>query len=208
MQTMSDYLEHYSELDVVPFLEAIEKQSQIFKSRGIDMLKSFISLPGLAVRWMFTEVDRTTFDIPLIDEQNKDVYRLVKDNIVGGPSIIMHRFHQKNHTKIRENLYGSEAKLCDQILGVDANALYLWCMMQEMPTGYMVRRSEENQFRPTLAQKFGRQAWTWLEYIAHETNLYIEHMFNKGEKKVGQHQLPVDGFCAETNTCHQYHGCF
>jgi len=207
MQTMKDYLTYYAELDVEPFIEALEKQTQIYAQKNIDMLKSAISLPGLAVCWMFTEVDRSAFDISLIDERNKDVYTLVKHNIVGGPSIVFHRYHEKDVTKLRFSEYGSEAKLCKQVLGVDANALYLWSMMQEMPTGYMIRRYEHNGFKPQLSQKYGRQAWTWLEYLSHTLDIYIEHMFNKGEVRIGQHAIPVDGFCRESNTVYQFHGC-
>ena len=61
METMADYLRYYSELDVIPFIEALNRQSKIYEEKGIDMLKAAISLPGLAVHWLFSEVDRTTF---------------------------------------------------------------------------------------------------------------------------------------------------
>jgi hypothetical protein len=32
-------------------------------------------------------------------------------------------------------------------VGYDANALYLWSILQEMPTGHFVRRKSENQFQ-------------------------------------------------------------
>lgn len=37
---------------------------------------------------------------------------------------------------------------------------------------------------------------------------YIEHQLNGRERKLGQHGLPVDGFCEETNTVYQFHGCY
>ena len=40
--------------------------------------------------------------------------------------------------------------------GYDANALYLWAIMQDMPTGWYTRRREENKFRPQQAQRMGR----------------------------------------------------
>jgi len=149
------------ELDVEPFIEALAKQTQIYAQKNIDMLKSAISLRGLAVSCMFIKVARSTFDILLIDERNKNVYSLVKQNIVGGPFIAFHRYYEKDVTKLRFSEYGSEAKLCKQVLGVDANALYLWSMMQEMSTGYMIHRYEHNGFKPQLSKKYGRQAWTW-----------------------------------------------
>ena len=49
-------------------------------------------------------------------------------------------------------------------MGYDANALYLWALMQDMPTGWYVRRREENQFRPQKAQPFGQMAVQWLTW--------------------------------------------
>ena len=64
------------------------------RKRG-SMLKSTISLPGLAVHWSYSEVDRTTFDITLIDKHNKEVYGTVKSNLAGGPAIVFHWFCEK-----------------------------------------------------------------------------------------------------------------
>ena len=207
MSSMTDFLRWYSFLDVTPFLEAIEKQSEIYKAKRIDMLKDAISLPGLAVRWKFAETKADQFDIPLLSKINEDLYFKIKNGLVGGPSIVFHRHHEKNVTKIRELDFGSEAKFCKQVLGCDANALYLWCMMQEMPTGSPIRRCAVNNFKPKFSEKFGRLAWGYLEYVSYVNGNYIQHMFNQGEKRVGQHGLPVDGFCELTNTVYQFHGC-
>ena len=82
METMRDLLLWYNNLDVVPFLEALEKQTKIYEGKGIDMLKSAISLPGLAVRWLFTEVGRRECEVALLDEENKDLHHLIKENLV------------------------------------------------------------------------------------------------------------------------------
>lgn len=39
LQTLRDFLVWYNNLDVVPFLEALEKMSQLWHQHGIDMLK-------------------------------------------------------------------------------------------------------------------------------------------------------------------------
>ena len=54
-----------------------------------------------------------------------DLYRLTRDNLVGGPSIVFYRYHEKGITKLREQQYGKNAKTCSTIFGVDANGLYL-----------------------------------------------------------------------------------
>ena len=38
--------------------------------------------------------------IYVIDENSKDVFNKLKRNIVGGPSIVYHRFHEVGKTKI------------------------------------------------------------------------------------------------------------
>ena len=125
----------------------------------------------------------------------------MKDNIVGGPAIIFHRYHEKGITKIRG---GSE--LCRKIVGYDANALYLWALMQDMPTGWYVRRREENGFRPQQAQPYGQMAIQWLTRESDRTGCTIRHQGNGREKRVGK--LLVDGWCAKTRTAYQFHGCY
>lgn len=90
MASLADFLRWYSFLNVKPFLEAIEKQSRIYQLKNIDMLKEAISLPGLAVRWKFAEINNDGNDISLISNKNSNLYTAVKRNIVGGPSIVFH----------------------------------------------------------------------------------------------------------------------
>ena len=80
--------------------------------------------------------------------------------------------------------------------------------MQEMPTGTFVRRKDVDNFKPTMAQKYGVMATEWLEWEAKINNVHIDHKFNNVEKRVGARRLPVDGFCRETNTVWQFQGCY
>lgn len=71
--------------------------------------------------------DRLVFSI---DEEYKDIYDKMKDNIAGGPSIIFKRYAKVNETTIRNG-----DKLCKKVIGYDANALYLWALGNDMPCG-------------------------------------------------------------------------
>jgi hypothetical protein len=78
----------------------------------------------------------------LIEEKNKDVFKLLKNNVVGGASIVFHRYHEADLTKIKRPIYenglwkeGIEGETVKNITGFDANALYLWCIGQDMPCG-------------------------------------------------------------------------
>jgi hypothetical protein len=86
----------------------------------------------------------------LFDKNNKDMYYTIKNNIIGGLNIIFNRYHEVGETFIRNNL----SKPCRKIVGFDANALYLHCIGQPMPTGPFVRRSLENEFKPPKSEQY------------------------------------------------------
>ncbi|XP_055924592.1 uncharacterized protein LOC129956687 [Argiope bruennichi] len=54
---------------------------------------------------------------------------------------------------------------------------------------------------------YNPDAIRWLDFIATQENIEIHHALNKqGEKRING--VSVDGFCEETNTIYQFHGCF
>ena len=200
MKTMRDFLVWYNNRDVTPFLQAIDKQFGFYKHQNIDMFKDGISVPGLSLLHLFNDLPNDTY-FTVFNRTNSDLHELVKDNIVGGPAIIFHRYHEKNVTRIRG---GSEP--CRSIVGYDANALYLWAIMQDMPTGWYTRRREENKFCPQQAQPYGQMAVQWLTWESAKSGCAIRHQVNGREKRIGKRR--VDGWCAETRTAYQFHGCF
>ena len=161
------------------------------------MFKDGISVPGLSLLHLFNDLPNDTY-FTVFNRTNSDLHELVKDNIVGGPAIIFHRYHEKDVTKIRG---GGET--CRSIVGYDANALYLWAIM---PTGWYTRRREENGYRPQQAQPYGQIAAQWLTSVSSKTGRDIRHQSNGREKRIGK--LPVDGWCANTRTAYQFHGCY
>ena len=91
--------------------------------------------------------------IELITEKNKDVFEKLKQNMCGGLSLVFHRYHEQNKTKICRSVYennqwkiGEEGKTVKKIVGFDANALYLWCLGQEMPCGKL-KYTETNDMK-------------------------------------------------------------
>jgi len=71
-------------------LEAIENQN-------VNIFKDGISVPGLTLKYMFQDLP-SYFTVP--NEKNKDLYQLFKNNIVGVPSIVFHRYHERDVTTI------------------------------------------------------------------------------------------------------------
>ena len=82
MTTLRDFLVWYNNRDVVPFLQAIDRQFAFYQQRGIDMFKQGISVPGVTLLYLFYDLpEKTHFTI--FNEKNKDLHNLVKDNIIG-----------------------------------------------------------------------------------------------------------------------------
>ena len=133
MKTMKDYLEYYDNLDVIPFIEAVEKMKNFYQDKKLDLFKDGVSLPGLVLKYLMKSTDSR---FSLFGPEDKDLYDMLKGGIVGGPSIIFKRYAEAYKTYIRQGSTPHEAdKLCKKIIGYDANALYLWGISQEMPTG-------------------------------------------------------------------------
>ena len=205
MTTLRDFLVWYNNRDVVPFLQAIDRQFAFYEQCGIYMFKQGISVPGLTLLYLFNDLPEKTY-FTIFNEKNKDLDHLVKDHVVGGASLVFHRYHEKGVTTLRQNEYGEAARPCRSIVGYDAKALYLWSLMQDMPMGWYTRRREENDFRPESAQLYGQMAAEWLTWESERTGRVIRHQINGREKRIGK--LSVDGRCSETKTAYQFHGCF
>ena len=200
MRTLADFLEWYNNKDVVPFLTAIEVQSRFYQDRGLDMLKDGVGVPGLTLRYLFKTIPPDVH-FTLFSKHMKDIHTLLRQQLVGGPSIIFNRYKEKGVSKIRDD------KDVETLEGFDANALYLWGIMQDMPTGHPVIRRKNNGFIPCRTGKFGLLAREWLEYEAHERNVRILHKYNVGEKRLGARNLPVDGWDPVNRVAYQFHGC-
>ena len=57
---------------------------------------------------------------------------------------------------------------------------------------------------------FSKMACGWLDEIARTRNIIIEHALNSGEKRISiptGKTVNLDGFCKETNTVFEFHGC-
>jgi hypothetical protein len=95
---------------------------------------------GLKPYWDFMEKkkeQRLDEDYVICIIDNQIVVNKIKSNIVGGPSIVFSRYHKVGETEIRKPRYINgkwivppNGKKVFKILGYDANALYLYCLMQ------------------------------------------------------------------------------
>ena len=88
MSTFKDYLIYYNNLDCGPFVEAVQNLQKYYFDKNIDIFKVSISLPGIARQMVFECGRQAGASFALFDDSNKDLYYTVKQNIIGGPSII------------------------------------------------------------------------------------------------------------------------
>ena len=199
-QTMKDFLIYYNNLDVIPFVEALEKMLHLYRENKIDLFKNCVTVPSAARHLLFTSVNNDV-NFALISEKQKDIYSLFKNNIIGGPSIVMSRYHKKDETHIRNN----SEKVCKSVIGYDANSLYPFAMAQNMPTREFIIRRNVNDFQPDESPRW-LGAKEWLEWIEHENGIALQTMYNGCEKQIGP--CKVDGWCESTNTIYEYYRCW
>ncbi|OOY49400.1 hypothetical protein BOV97_12840 [Solemya velum gill symbiont] len=55
--------------------------------------------------------------------------------------------------------------------------------------------------------QYSKASIEWLEWMAQKDGVIIRHALNGGEKKVGKTRYKLDGYCAETDTAYEFHGC-
>ena len=159
MRTFGDWLEYYNNLDVAPFLEALQKMKEFYTNLGIDIFKDAVSLPGVSEKYILRKTlqPRRGYKPPKLFASNKEAYAMLKAAVVGGPSLVFTRKHVAGETRIRSHQY-EDARLCRRILGYDANSLYPSTMMKEMPCGPGFVQTYNNP--EACAQVFPQLFWS------------------------------------------------
>ena len=133
MQTFGDWLECYNNLDVTPFLETLKKMKAFYTKLGIDIFKDAVSLPGVSMQYILRGTLRGR-DPPKLYAPGPEAYEMLKEAVVGGPSLVFTRKRIASQTRIRSHRYDL-ARLVQRILGLDANSFYPSTMAKEMPCG-------------------------------------------------------------------------
>ena len=200
MKTMYDFLVWYNNKDVVTLCKAVGEQSKIFSREfDLDLLKHGKSIPGLTLRYLFKNIPDDVY-FSLIPEHHNDLHTLLREEMVGGPSIIFKRYIERNITRIRGG-----TKTAQRLVGLDANALYLWALSQDMPSEHFIRRQKKTGFKAEHVDKFGRMSREWLEWVAFRDGITIQHKFNGKEMVLGQQHKRVDGW--DGKVAYEFHGC-
>ena len=133
MQYFSDFLKWYNNKVGVPTLEAMLKMIEFYHNKGIDMLKLGCTLPNLANICLHKSTDSKFYPFT---ESDKVLLEKIREDMVGGPSIVFTRKAVVDETFIRKS-----SNLCKSIVGIDASQVYPYSMCQLMPTGLYTRWS-------------------------------------------------------------------
>ena len=199
IKTFADYIKYYNDNDVIGLVEAIQKMLDIKVEDKLDPFKDSVSLPGLTQKYLFQNLDKNDYFVGF-GKEHKHLYKLLRENIIGGPSIIFHRWQEAGITYIKGK------NLCMRVIGLDANSLYLWCLAQLMPTGYYTLREKKKNFAKQT--RYSSEAIQWLEHMIRTTKQKIRHATNNPHGEVRIENYSVDGYAEETKTIYEYYGCY
>ena len=123
MKSFKDFLLWYNNKDVVPTLEAMQKMIEFYHQSEIDMLKLGCVLPNLANICLHKSTDSKFYSFT---EKDKDFLEKIREDMVGGPSIVFTRKAVVDETFIRKS-----TNLCISIVGIDqANSIPVRCVNQ------------------------------------------------------------------------------
>ena len=126
MSSFEDFLRWYNNEDVVTTLEALQKLIAFYHDKHIDMLKLGCTLLNLSNSCLQKSTDANFYPFTEVD---KDLMEKIREDVVGGPSIVFTREAVVDETFIRKS-----ANICKTIVGIDASQLYPYSMCQPMPT--------------------------------------------------------------------------
>ena len=194
MTKFADYVKYYKNADVIGFVEAVEKMNANEKNNRLDIYKDAVSLPGLTQKYLFARLGVEDDYFVGFGDEHKHLAKLLRDNIVGGPSIIFHRYQERDVTLIKEK----------HVKDFVANSLYLYCLGQLMPTGYYTVQEEANGYKKET--RYSRESIQWLEHVTLTTVARIRHAGDVGEQRIGN--FSVDSYDESTRTVYEYYGCF
>ena len=88
MSSFRDFLRWYNNKEGVPILEAMQKMITFYHKKNDDLLNLGFTSPNLAI----TSLLKPTYaKFHPITERDKDLLQTIRDNMLGGPSIVFTR---------------------------------------------------------------------------------------------------------------------
>ena len=122
--------------------------------------------------------------IHVIDHAHKEIFHDLKSAMIGGPSIVFHRYHEAGKTRIRRVCYNPatktwgplpDGKVVRRIVGYDAASLYLWCVGEEMPCGVLTYDLPSLYLTQVLAEVQGKRFFGFVQVDIHVPEHLRDH---------------------------------
>ena len=202
MKSFKDFLIWYNNKDVNPTLEAMQKMIEFYHQKEIDMLKLGCILPNLAIICLHKSTDSKCY---LYTESDKDLLEKIREDMVGGPSIVFTRKAVVDKTFIRKS-----TSLCKSIVGIDASQLYPYTMCQPMLTGLYTRcnyNSESQKVMPRQNKTRSFENMVLSNFQQTRPECRIEsNVTTVRQKKTDC--FSFDGNCNHCNTVCEAMGCY
>ena len=117
MCIFKDFLRWYNNKDFVPTLEAMHKTLAFNHRKGIGMLELGCTLPNLANICLHKSTSAKFYPFT---ETDKDLLQKIREDMVGGPTIVSTLKAVVDETFIRVS-----GTICKHAAGIDASQLYL-----------------------------------------------------------------------------------
>ena len=141
--SFEDFLRWYNNKDVVPFLQPMQRKNAFSHDKDVDMLKPGSTIPNLAIIYLHKPTQAKIYPS---QEGDKNLLEKIREEVVGGPSIVLTRKAVVDETFIRKS-----TNVCKTLVGIDASQLYPYSMCQPIPTGFYTRwnvYSASDRFTP------------------------------------------------------------
>ena len=199
-KTMKDFVLAYNRSDIINLPECTARHAEFFRTLGVDLWKDGVSLPSLAMNYMFGTVAEGV-NFVVADKKNTTFYWKLRNSMIGGLSIIINREMISGVTAIRPG-----GKLCQRVVSLDSNNLYTGVLKYDMPTGFFCTYSAP-EYKRVRSHQFGFLAVEWMTCYASDFGVSVWHRFNNTTEYTVL-GVGVDGFVASTNTVLQLHGCY
>ena len=138
-------------------------------------------------------------------ESDKDLLEKIREDMVGGPSIVFRRKAVVDETFIRKS-----TNLCKSIVGIDASQLYPYSMCQPTPTGLYTRwgyDSETKRFtaRQNKPRSLENKVLSYFQQSRPDCKTE-SNVTTGGQKK--NDCFSVNGICYPCNTVFDTTGCY
>ena len=121
----------YSNKDIVPTPEAMQKTIIFYQKRGIFIIKLGCTFPNLANICLHKSTSAKFYPFT---ESDTDLPEKIRKDMVSGPPIVFTRMAVDAETYIPQS-----SNICKSIAGSYENQLFPYSLRQPMPTGFYQR---------------------------------------------------------------------